>query len=190
MSHGLGGGIERYVETLEWAFDHEGVDYQRVNLHRSGLAAHARRGPQLSAVGCRSGSCNPRASKSPSSGAAACAGSPRQWHLGHLPRMRPVGQASTAAESFREMPHASAVVCVVTASSFTSGALADSGPRRFCRLACHRSDLTRWRTHPPTRQRSIGESPWLLHSVWKTGEIKGCHNCSMPLRPWVVLTFR
>jgi phosphatidylinositol alpha-1,6-mannosyltransferase len=42
MSHGLGGGIERYVETLEWAFNHEGVDYQRVDLRSSGLAAQAR----------------------------------------------------------------------------------------------------------------------------------------------------
>jgi phosphatidylinositol alpha-1,6-mannosyltransferase len=42
MSRGLGGGIERYVETLEWAFDHEGVDYQRVDLCSSGFLAQAR----------------------------------------------------------------------------------------------------------------------------------------------------
>jgi glycosyltransferase involved in cell wall biosynthesis len=42
MSRGLGGGIERYVETLEWAFDHEGVDYQRVDLCSSGLVAQSR----------------------------------------------------------------------------------------------------------------------------------------------------
>ena len=39
-SHGLGGGIERYVETLEWAFTEKGVDYRRIDLHCSGLAAH------------------------------------------------------------------------------------------------------------------------------------------------------
>ena len=29
-SRGLGGGIERYVETLEWAFDHRGVKRWRI----------------------------------------------------------------------------------------------------------------------------------------------------------------
>ncbi len=41
-SCGLGGGIERYVETLEWAFAACGVDYHRINLHGSGPAAHVR----------------------------------------------------------------------------------------------------------------------------------------------------
>lgn len=41
-SHGLGGGIERYVETLEWAFSVQGVEYRRVDLSGSGAAAHAR----------------------------------------------------------------------------------------------------------------------------------------------------
>jgi phosphatidylinositol alpha-1,6-mannosyltransferase len=41
-SRGLGGGIERYVETLEWAFAAEGVEYRRIDLHGSGPAAHAR----------------------------------------------------------------------------------------------------------------------------------------------------
>ena len=41
-SRGRGGGIERYVETLEWAFAAEGVEYRRIDLHGSGLAAHAR----------------------------------------------------------------------------------------------------------------------------------------------------
>ena len=35
-SRGLGGGIERYVETLEWAFAREGVDYSRVDLSNRG----------------------------------------------------------------------------------------------------------------------------------------------------------
>jgi phosphatidylinositol alpha-1,6-mannosyltransferase len=39
---GLGGGIERYVQTIEWAFASEGVGYRRIDLHGSGPAAHAR----------------------------------------------------------------------------------------------------------------------------------------------------
>ena len=41
-SSGLGGGIERYVETLEWVFSMQGVRHQRIDLFRSGAAAHAR----------------------------------------------------------------------------------------------------------------------------------------------------
>ena len=41
-SRGLGGGIERYVETLEWAFAAEGIRCQRLDLSGSGLRAHAR----------------------------------------------------------------------------------------------------------------------------------------------------
>jgi len=41
-SRGLGGGIERYVETLEWAFAAEGVEYQRLDLSGSGACAHLR----------------------------------------------------------------------------------------------------------------------------------------------------
>jgi phosphatidylinositol alpha-1,6-mannosyltransferase len=41
-SHGLGGGIERYVSTLEWAFAAEGVDCQRLVLSSAGAQAHAR----------------------------------------------------------------------------------------------------------------------------------------------------
>ena len=40
-SCGLGGGIERYVETLEWAFAAEGIRCQRLDLSGSGLRAHA-----------------------------------------------------------------------------------------------------------------------------------------------------
>jgi phosphatidyl-myo-inositol dimannoside synthase len=40
-SRGLGGGIERYVETLEWAFGLQGVEYQRVDLRQPGIASHA-----------------------------------------------------------------------------------------------------------------------------------------------------
>jgi glycosyltransferase involved in cell wall biosynthesis len=40
-SRGLGGGIERYAETLEWALASRGVGYSRVDLHRSGAYAHA-----------------------------------------------------------------------------------------------------------------------------------------------------
>jgi phosphatidylinositol alpha-1,6-mannosyltransferase len=41
-SCGLGGGIERYLETLEWAFSAKGVPYQRVDLSHRGPGAHAR----------------------------------------------------------------------------------------------------------------------------------------------------
>ena len=41
-SRGLGGGIERYVATVEWAFAAEGVECRRVDLSRSGASAHAR----------------------------------------------------------------------------------------------------------------------------------------------------
>jgi phosphatidylinositol alpha-1,6-mannosyltransferase len=41
-SRGLGGGVERYAEALEWAFAATGVDYRRVDLRGAGPAAHAR----------------------------------------------------------------------------------------------------------------------------------------------------
>ncbi len=41
-SRGLGGGIERYVATLEWAFATEGVECQRLDLSGPGARAHAR----------------------------------------------------------------------------------------------------------------------------------------------------
>ena len=39
-SRGLGGGIERYVETLEWAFAAQGVTCQRVDLNQAGARSH------------------------------------------------------------------------------------------------------------------------------------------------------
>jgi phosphatidyl-myo-inositol dimannoside synthase len=41
-SRGLGGGIERYVETLEWAFAAEGVECRRLDLSSPGARAHVR----------------------------------------------------------------------------------------------------------------------------------------------------
>ena len=41
-SRGLGGGIERYVETLQWAFAEKGIEHRRIDLQRAGSAAHAR----------------------------------------------------------------------------------------------------------------------------------------------------
>jgi phosphatidyl-myo-inositol dimannoside synthase len=41
-SRGRGGGIERYVSTLQWAFAAEGVPCQRLDLSRAGPRAHAR----------------------------------------------------------------------------------------------------------------------------------------------------
>lgn len=39
-SRGLGGGIERYVQTVQSAFTDRGVAYQRLDLTRPGLAGH------------------------------------------------------------------------------------------------------------------------------------------------------
>jgi phosphatidyl-myo-inositol dimannoside synthase len=39
-SRGLGGGIERYIETLEWAFADQKVTTERIDLCRSGFRAH------------------------------------------------------------------------------------------------------------------------------------------------------
>jgi phosphatidylinositol alpha-1,6-mannosyltransferase len=39
-SAGRGGGIERYVQTLEWAFRARSVPYTRLDLARPGLAGH------------------------------------------------------------------------------------------------------------------------------------------------------
>lgn len=41
-SRGLGGGIERYVQTLEWAFAAQGVPHDRIDLRRAGPAGHRR----------------------------------------------------------------------------------------------------------------------------------------------------
>jgi phosphatidylinositol alpha-1,6-mannosyltransferase len=41
-SRGLGGGIERYVETLEWAFAAHGGSCQRIDLHQPGPVGQAR----------------------------------------------------------------------------------------------------------------------------------------------------
>jgi phosphatidylinositol alpha-1,6-mannosyltransferase len=39
-SRGLGGGIERYVNTLEWAIAAQGIACQRLDLSRAGVQAH------------------------------------------------------------------------------------------------------------------------------------------------------
>ena len=49
-SRGLGGGIERYVETVEWAFATEGVECRRLDLRGSGARAHARLLAQARAI--------------------------------------------------------------------------------------------------------------------------------------------
>jgi phosphatidyl-myo-inositol dimannoside synthase len=41
-SRGLGGGIERYLETIEWALAERSVRYRRIDLCRPGPTAHAR----------------------------------------------------------------------------------------------------------------------------------------------------
>jgi phosphatidylinositol alpha-1,6-mannosyltransferase len=49
-SRGRGGGIERYAETLEWAFGCQGVEYRRLDLSRPGVSAHVRLLAQSRAV--------------------------------------------------------------------------------------------------------------------------------------------
>jgi phosphatidyl-myo-inositol dimannoside synthase len=55
-SSGLGGGIERYVETVEWAFNEQCVRYRRIDLGRSGMSGHTRMFAEasrhLEATGC------------------------------------------------------------------------------------------------------------------------------------------
>lgn len=41
-SGGLGGGIERYVQTVQWAFDATGIRHHRIDLARPGPAGHLR----------------------------------------------------------------------------------------------------------------------------------------------------
>jgi phosphatidylinositol alpha-1,6-mannosyltransferase len=41
-SHGLGGGIERYVETLQWSFAELALACHRLDLERAGPRSHAR----------------------------------------------------------------------------------------------------------------------------------------------------
>lgn len=41
-SRGLGVEIERYVETLKWAFAAQGVEYQPIDLRGAGIGASAR----------------------------------------------------------------------------------------------------------------------------------------------------
>ncbi len=41
-SRGRGGGIERYIETIEWALDARGVGCCRMDLDGAGIGAHAR----------------------------------------------------------------------------------------------------------------------------------------------------
>ena len=41
-SLGLGGGIERYIDTLEWAFADQNIASQRIDLDRPGLRTHLR----------------------------------------------------------------------------------------------------------------------------------------------------
>jgi len=49
-SRGRGGGIERYAETLEWAFGLQCVECRRIDLSQSGISAHARLLAQSRAV--------------------------------------------------------------------------------------------------------------------------------------------
>lgn len=41
-SRGLGGGIERYVETVEWSLAAQGIEHKRIDLLGAGFGAHFR----------------------------------------------------------------------------------------------------------------------------------------------------
>jgi phosphatidylinositol alpha-1,6-mannosyltransferase len=41
-SRGLGGGIERYLETIEWSFDSQDILWHRIDLERPGYLGHLR----------------------------------------------------------------------------------------------------------------------------------------------------
>jgi phosphatidyl-myo-inositol dimannoside synthase len=51
-SRGLGGGIERYAETLQCAFATQGIECRRIDLQNSGIVAHSRLLRQSRAVLC------------------------------------------------------------------------------------------------------------------------------------------
>jgi phosphatidylinositol alpha-1,6-mannosyltransferase len=127
-SHGRGGGIERYVETLEWAFAEQGVEYRRVDLSRSGPSAHARMLAQARE--------KIRASPRPTrlvlahrallpvawllaKGSAVC-GISLVCHGNDVWGTRPLARRSLENRLMR-----GAGVRVVAVSSFTAGALAD-----------------------------------------------------------------
>lgn len=130
-SRGLGGGIERYVDTLEWAFAAQGVEHERVDLEHPGMSGHA--GMLVQARACLRGSegltrvvAAHRAllpvaaalsrARSVCGVSVICHGSD-VWGAGFRPRWR--------AEKYLMCRPA---VRVVAVSSFTSGVLAGSTP--------------------------------------------------------------
>jgi phosphatidyl-myo-inositol dimannoside synthase len=126
-SRDLGGGIERCLATLEWAFAALGVRCQRVDLSRPGLPAHAR---LLAAARTAL-----RASPGP---ARLVAGHrallPAAWLLAGDPAVRGISVVCHGAEAWDARLRPRRVlerrllrrpgVRVVAVSSFTAGALA------------------------------------------------------------------
>ena len=129
-SRGLGGGIERYVQTVQSAFDDRGVARQRLDLPRPGPAGHRALLTEAAAAltgqvaphawSSRTGRCSPwrrclpgyaRCAASPSSATASMSGASRtglRWQLeSRLMRRRGVR--------------------IVAVSSFTAGALFPGG---------------------------------------------------------------
>lgn len=129
-SRGLGGGIERYVQTVQSAFTDRGVAHQRLNLAHPGLAGH-------------------RALFGEAAAALAGAASPARVIIGHrallpvaslLARARPVRGISVICHGSdvwgsRSGPRwwleswlmCRANVRIVAVSSFTAGALFPGG---------------------------------------------------------------
>jgi phosphatidyl-myo-inositol dimannoside synthase len=126
-SRGLGGGIERYVQTLEWALDARGVRCERVDLRGAGALAQARMAAQAR-----------RTLRSDPEPATLILGHrsllPAAWLLASEPAARGISVVCHGSDVWGRRPPgrryledrllASPRVRVVAASSFTAGALA------------------------------------------------------------------
>ena len=129
-SQGAGGGIERYAETLEWAFRCHGITCRRVNLPRPGMSAHAQLLTQARSV-FRRGEASRLVVLHRRLLPVACmlardravAGVSLVCHGGEVWGARPRGRRLIERQLMRRSD-----VRVVAASSFTAGILASDSP--------------------------------------------------------------
>ncbi len=180
-SRGLGGGIERYMETVEWAFAEQGVEYRRVDLQHPGPAAHARMlseaREQLRAITAPARLVVAHRSLLPVAWLLARSGDARGisviCHGNDVWGTRGLVRGNVEDRLMRRQG-----VRVVAISSFTAGALAGH---------CHATVL------PPGLSRgwfdmlvkASADTPsgtrgriWQPLSRWGIGEIRGFRNCS------------
>ena len=125
-SRGLGGGIERYVATLEWAFAAEGVECQRLDLSGSGAprpCPAAGPGPGHPAARPRTRPPSRRAPGAAAGGGAAGPGFRRLRGVGPVSRQRDMGFAVAAPEEPGAPPDARRWRAGGGVSNFTAGAL-------------------------------------------------------------------